>query len=111
MSALTLWGAPYRGRWSRPTDPFAEFDTLIRRAFPTGPSGWPTQGFTPAAELVRDGDDAVIRLELPGIDVESDVTVEVDRDRLVVRGERRDEHTDESGRRSHDSRLLAVTQH
>jgi HSP20 family protein len=39
---------------------------------------------------VRDGDDAVVRLELPGVDVASDVEVEVVSGRLVVRGERRD---------------------
>jgi HSP20 family molecular chaperone IbpA len=34
----------------------------------------------------------VIRLELPGIDVDKDVTVELDAGRLVVHGERRDEY-------------------
>jgi HSP20 family protein len=56
-------------------------------------------GFTPAAEIARDGDDALVKVELPGVDVAKDVTVEVDRGRLVVRGERRDERTEEqSGR-------------
>lgn len=86
--------------WSR-TNPFAEFDALVRSAFGDGAS-WPAQrsGFTPAADVVSDGEDAVIRIELPGVRVEDDVTVEVDGDRLVVRGERRDETTDgERGRR------------
>lgn len=69
-------------------DPFAEFDAVIRRAFPTRAAD---TAFTPAAEVLRDGDDAVVRLELPGLDLAKDVTVEVDRGRLVVRGERRDE--------------------
>ena len=60
MSTLTLWTR---------RDPFAEFDAIVRRAFN------PAAGFTPSAEIVRDGDDAVVRLELPGIDVEKDVTV------------------------------------
>jgi HSP20 family protein len=51
-------------------------------------------GFTPAAEIVKDGQDAVVRVELPGVNVADDVTVEVDRGRLVVRGERRDERTE-----------------
>ncbi len=63
MSTLTLWTR---------RDPFAEFDAIVRRAFNQDPSG-----FTPSAEIARDGDDAVIRLELPGIDVEKDVTVEI----------------------------------
>ena len=82
--------------WSRPS-PFVEFDALMRSAF-----GAPAQhaGFAPAADVVSDGADAVIRIELPGVRVEDDVTVEVDGDRLVVRGERRDEASDgERGRR------------
>ncbi|NUT31963.1 MAG: Hsp20/alpha crystallin family protein [Hamadaea sp.] len=93
MSNLTLWTR---------RDPFAEFDTLVRRAF--GPQqAWPTSasaGFTPAAEIDRDGDDAVVRLELPGLDVANDVVVEVDRGRLIVRGERRDERAEERAGRS-----------
>ncbi|GII52377.1 heat-shock protein Hsp20 [Planotetraspora thailandica] len=98
MSSLTLWTR---------NDPFSDFDRLVRRAF--GPHFAPatslgtirTTGFTPAAEVTRDGDDAVVRVELPGIDVEKDVAVEVDRGRLVVRGERRDERSEE-----HDGRTL-----
>jgi len=83
MSTLSLWTR---------RDPFAEFDRFF--AAPARPAG-----FTPAAEVVRDGDDAVVRLEVPGLDVAKDVTVEVDRGRLVVRGERRDERSEErSGR-------------
>jgi HSP20 family molecular chaperone IbpA len=85
MSTLTLWTR---------RDPFAEFDTIMRRAFA------PAAGFTPNAEIARDGDDAVIRLELPGIDVEKDVTVEVKDNALVVRGERRDERAEQRDGRS-----------
>ena len=79
-------------------DPFAEFDAVIRRAFPAraaATSGFVTTGFTPAAEVLREGDDAIVRLELPGLDLAKDVTVELDRGRLVVRGERRDERAAE----------------
>jgi HSP20 family molecular chaperone IbpA len=83
-------------RWTR-RDPFAQFDSafdsLVRSAF--GSVGDRSAPFTPAAELARDGDDAVVRLELPGLDVSKDVTVEVDRGRLVIRGERRDERTED----------------
>lgn len=87
--------------WTR-RDPFAEFDAVVRTAFgpmATRPSGAAErQGFTPAAEVGRDGDDALVRLELPGVDVERDVTVEVEQGRLVVRGERRDEQEQSSRR-------------
>jgi HSP20 family protein len=75
--------------WTR-RDPFAEFDALVRASWPTAA----VRGFTPPAEVTRDGEDAVVRVELPGIDVNKDVTVEVDRGRLVVRGERRDERAE-----------------
>jgi HSP20 family molecular chaperone IbpA len=80
--------------WTRP-DPFREFDALVRSAF----GG--TTSYVPAAETARDGEDAVIRLELPGLDLEKDVTVEVDRGQLVVRGERRDERSE-----TQDGRML-----
>ncbi|WP_322768575.1 Hsp20/alpha crystallin family protein [Frankia sp. Cr1] len=77
-------------------DPFAafgrldrEFDEIVRRTW-----GVPDRtrmvrtGFVPAADVVTDGDDIVVQLELPGVDVDRDVTVELERGRLVVRGER-----------------------
>jgi HSP20 family molecular chaperone IbpA len=81
--------------WTR-RDPFAEFDALVRNAF--GPTA--TTGFLPPAEVVREGDDALVRLELPGLDFANDVTVEVDRGRLVVSGERKDERAEEKDGRS-----------
>src|SRR5690349_16653720 len=84
----------------RPRDPFfAEFDTLVRSAF--GPATFAGRGvtagtgFSPAAEAHRDGDDAVIRLELPGVSTD-DVTVEVKGRHLVVSGSRRDERSQSS---------------
>lgn len=56
--------------------------------------------FTPAAEILKDGDDAVVRLELPGVDVDKDVNVEVERGRLVIHGEHRDEHAESKGGRT-----------
>ena len=70
--------------WGRPT---LEIDRWLKEGV--------FEGFTPAAEIVKDGEDAVVRLELPGVDVAKDVNVEVDRGHLVIHGERRDEHADE----------------
>jgi HSP20 family protein len=89
MSNLTLW--------SRPAD------RLVREFFgPAAATDWikPVAGFSPAAEIVKDGEDAVVRLEVPGVDVEKDVTVEVDHGRLVIHGERRDEHAEEKDGRT-----------
>ena len=88
MSTLYPWASVRSGRDAQFTQ---QFDTLVRAAFsPVAVRGVPSGRFVPAAEVVRDGDDALVRLELPGVDVAADVTVEVDGDRLVVRGERKD---------------------
>ena len=80
-------------RW----DPFTaltrfdrEFDELVRRAWPEARGRAARTGFVPAVEMVRDGSDAVVRVELPGVDIDRDVNVEVDKGRLVISGERRD---------------------
>lgn len=90
MNTITLWGR---------RDPFADFDSIVRRAFGPIATQPRRQGFVPAAEVSRDGADAVVRLELPGLDVAKDVTVDVEDGRLVVAGERRDERTGEGGLR------------
>lgn len=94
MSTLTLW--TQRSPWIQRSpltqrSPFAEFDALVRSSL--APVERP-RAFVPASELTRDGDDAVVKLELPGLDVAKDVTVELDRGRLVVRGERREEKSE-----------------
>lgn len=74
-----------------------EFDELVRRGWGArekAERGPAMAGFVPAVELVRDGADVVVRVELPGIDVERDVSIEVDRGKLIISGERRDERAD-----------------
>jgi HSP20 family protein len=81
--------------------PFGELDTFLS-PFATTVA---RTGFTPAAEVDRDGEDAVVSVELPGLDPDKDVTVEVDGGVLVIRGERRDEREAErNGRRLHEVR-------
>lgn len=63
MSNLTLWSRPAWNseRWLREFfGPAAVTDWFK----PIVGDGSP--GFMPAAEIVKDGDDAVVRLELPG---------------------------------------------
>lgn len=82
MSALALW-----------TRPGWDIDRWVRDFFgPATADDWFAGAFTPAADIAKDGDDAVVRVELAGVDVDKDVTVEIEGDRLVIRGERRDEH-------------------
>jgi HSP20 family protein len=94
MSNLTLWSRP---AW--------DVDRWMREFFgPTSDRYKPVTSaasdFSPAAEVVKDGEDAVVRLELPGVDVEKDVNVELDHGRLVIHGERRDEHAEEKNGRA-----------
>ena len=81
-------------------DPFADFEAVVRRAFPAVERQWSlptvTRAFSPAAEIVREGEDALIRVELPGIDPTKDVTIEVEGGGLVIRGERRDERSEQA---------------
>jgi len=91
MSNLALWSRP---AW--------DTDRWLRDFFGPASADWykpVTSGFNPAAEIVKDGDDAVVRLELPGVDVDKDVNVELDPSngvsRLVIHGEHRDEHAEQ----------------
>ena len=89
MSNVTLWARPP-----------GTLDRWVRDFFgPAAADEW-FEGFTPAAEIVKDGDDAVVRLELPGVDVAKDVNVEVDQGQLVIHGERRDERAGEDPART-----------
>lgn len=79
-----------------------EFDQLVRRGWAGQAAGVREHGkvmaagFVPAVEVVRDGEDVVVRVELPGVDVERDVAIEVERGKLVISGERRDERAEAS---------------
>jgi HSP20 family protein len=95
MSNLAVW-----------TRPAWDIDRWVRDFFgPAAANEWLRADFTPAAEITRDGDDAVVRVELPGVDVDKDVNVEVENGQLVIHGERRDEHSEEKdGRRLRELR-------
>ena len=92
----------------RRRSPFADFDALFEAAF--GPARRPVRrhavssiafrpvsrltGFMPAADITRDGEDAVVRVELPGLTLD-DINVEIESGQLVVSGERRDERAED----------------
>ena len=73
-----------------------EFDELVRRGFPGRERRGTMAGFVPAVEVVRDGEDVVVRVELPGVDVERDVAIEVEGGKLVISGERKDERQEQA---------------
>jgi HSP20 family protein len=96
MNNLPVWSPPTLNDLVRRPSPFAELDHWLRETFGVGIGG----GFTPAAEVIRDGGDAIVRLELPGVDVEKDVNVEIEDVQLIIHGERRDEHSEEKNGRT-----------
>ena len=72
-----------------------DFHDLVRRTW--GGSRGPTfAGFVPAVEMIKDGTDVLVRLELPGIDVDKDVDVEVHDGRLTVSGQRESDVTEKA---------------
>lgn len=95
MSALSLFGSTPsisprdRERFGFPGFLFDSMERSLR-AFR------PEFDFAPGVELHREGDDLDLSLELPGIDPEKDVKLQLRDGRLVISGERRKE-TNEKG--------------
>lgn len=98
MSTVTLtrypFPSPFSGPFTAPRKAPASADRWVQHVLAAPATGPGPESVRPSAEISKDGDDAVIRLDLPGIDVENDVTVELDNGHLVVRGERRDAHAE-----------------
>lgn len=94
--ALTHWD-PFTALARLDTD----FDELVRRAWGSssrsGAARPRTSGFVPAIEMRADGGDVLITVELPGVDIEKDVDIEVADGRLSISGERQDRMTQKDG--------------
>jgi HSP20 family protein len=64
--------------------------TRTRLTYPTLPR-FVRKPYVPTMDVFERGEDLVIMLEVPGIDPEKDVTIEVREGTLVIKGERRQE--------------------
>lgn len=71
----------------------SQFDALIRRAF--GTPALQTRSYVPAADVRTEDGNIVIKLELPGVDTGSEISVQLDGRRLVVSGHRATDRSDE----------------
>jgi HSP20 family protein len=79
-------------RWA----PFAEaqddFNQLVRRAFGDfGSSLAGSRNWAPALDAFVEGEELHVRVEIPGIDPDADVDIEVDNGVLTISGERKQE--------------------
>ncbi|MFD0558448.1 HSP20 family protein [Stackebrandtia endophytica] len=82
----------YRQPWYLSSRVNSQFDKLISDAF-----GREATGFTPAADVVTEGNDVVVTLALPGVSAEAiDVTLEGPK--LTISGERVESETAEGDR-------------
>jgi HSP20 family protein len=87
--------------------PFADVDRAFRNLWA---GSWaesaPARDFAPAVDAYHDGEDLVASFDLPGVNPEDDVIVEVEGRKLVVRGERKDTRDEEqNGRRFREVRF------
>lgn len=71
-------------------DPFTFVDDIFR-SLPLF-NDQEGSGFVPAMETTRDGDDLVLKVDLPGIDPDKDLDVELSGNVLTISGERRTEN-------------------
>ena len=102
-------------------DELAETDRTLAdffRAF-AGPWGMrtlataaPGQRFMPTTDIFARNGDLVIRLDLPGVDPEKDVSVTYEEGELTIRGERKeDKELNEEGYYRHESSYGAFERH
>lgn len=81
------------------TEPFRtfrrEFDRLFEDVLPTLQEEEPAAMWMPRLDLTETNDAFVVRMDLPGLNNE-DIRVDVQRNRLTVRGERTAETRDET---------------
>jgi HSP20 family protein len=77
--AVAVWGST----WSPVTALFRQLEADFQRPATA-------RRFVPAADVTKDGNDLVVTLALPGVDVDKDVDVTVTEGRLTITGR----HTD-----------------
>lgn len=81
----------------QPQGPLAELMDWLENEGPLNLKKIGAAPAVPVEDFVEDG-KYVVRAELPGIDPEKDVTVTLDDDLLIIKGERREEKRDKNRR-------------
>lgn len=88
------------------TDPFREFDRLTQQVFNNGAGTWSRPTAMPM-DAYRAGDEFVVAFDLPGIDPDA-IELNIERNVLTVKAERRPTVTDESVEMQVSERPLGV---
>ena len=88
---LPSFGRPMRRRWP---------GTRGMMEAQQGGRGMGMGMWTPSVDVTTRGDDLVVEVELPGINPD-DVEIEAEGNRLIIRGESRDERSDEDKERGY----------
>lgn len=66
------------------------FRPLLTGSGPSGP-------YLPSTDILHEDGDVLVRMDLPGIDPKKDVTVSLEQDTLIVRGERKEQKEVQEG--------------
>jgi HSP20 family protein len=88
------------------TDPFRELDRLTQQVFGTAPGTWSRPMAMPM-DAYRSGDEFVVAFDLPGVTPDS-IELDVERNVLTVRAERRPVATGENVEMQVSERPLGV---
>lgn len=95
MAALTRYqqGWPVIEEMQRMVDNAFQNWFAPMRAFQPGHPPWqaPESLWAPRIDVIQRNGDIVLRAELPGVDPEKDVEVQVEDDRITIRGQRKQE--------------------
>ncbi|RJQ85488.1 Hsp20/alpha crystallin family protein [Amycolatopsis panacis] len=88
------------------TDPFREFDRLTQHVFNNAAGTWSRPTAMPL-DAYRAGDEFVVAFDLPGVDPDA-IELNIERNVLTVKAERRPTVTDESVEMQVSERPLGV---
>lgn len=76
------------------TDPFRDLDRLAQQVFGSGVGTWSRPTAMPM-DAYRSGDEFVVTFDLPGVSLDA-IDLDVERNVLTVKAERRPAHTDQN---------------
>jgi HSP20 family protein len=89
------------------TDPFRDMDRLTQQLFGTGQPGTWTRPATMPIDAYRSGDEFIVAFDLPGVSPDA-IDIDIERNVLTVKAERRPLQVDEDAQVQLSERPLGV---